>query len=410
MTQRLDISSPLKVTKTCQSKNRLFKSAMSEQLADENRDPDEKLIRLYETWAKGGTGIIVTGNVMIDRTAIGEIKNVALDEQSNLTRFKEWAKAGSTNGTSFWMQLNHPGKQVPSFLAKTPVAPSAVPLGAGLKKAFNTPRALTEDEILEIIRKFAWAAKTAKDCGFHGVQIHGAHGYLVSQFLSPHHNRRDDKWGGNLENRMRFACEVYRAIRKEVGADYPVGIKLNSADFQKGGFEETDSISVITKLQEEGIDLLEVSGGNYENPSMVGSGAKESTLKREAYFLDYAAKAKKVLDIPVVVTGGFRSAPGMNSALASGALDAIGMARPLAVDPALSNKLLSDANYKIVLPNLSTGIAMVNQMTMLDITWYEQQLDRIGSGLDPDLKLGAWRSAFKTLGAVGRHAFTKRRA
>lgn len=409
MTQTVTISSPLKITPSCTVKNRLFKSAMSEQLANEKRDPDQHLFTLYETWARGGTGMIVTGNVMIDRTAIGEIKNVALDEQSDLSKFRKWAESGSQNNTVFWMQLNHPGKQVPNFLSKTPVAPSAVPLGAGLDKAFNTPRALTEDEILEIIAKFAWAAKTAKACGFHGIQIHGAHGYLVNQFLSPHHNRREDKWGGSLENRMRFACEVYRAIRKEVGPDYPVGIKLNSADFQKGGFEEADSIEVIKILQKEGIDLLEVSGGNYENPSMVGADAKESTIKREAYFMEYAAKASEVLDIPIVVTGGFRSAKVMNDALASDALDMIGMARPLAVDPYASKKLLNDPEFKAHVPELTTGIAFVDQMTMLAITWYEHQLERIAEGKGANMKLGAWRSAFKTLGAVGKHALKPRR-
>lgn len=382
---------------------------MSEQLANPARDPDELLFNLYESWAKGGTGMLVTGNVMIDRTAIGEIKNVALDEASDLSKFKRWAEAGSQNDTIFWMQLNHPGKQVPNFLSKEPVAPSAVSLGAGLDKAFNTPRALTEDEILKIVEKFAWAAKTAKECGFHGVQIHGAHGYLVNQFLSPHHNRRNDKWGGSLENRMRFAREVYKAIRRDVGPDFPIGIKLNSADFQKGGFEDEDSIEVIKTLQSDGIDLLEVSGGNYENPSMVGANAKESTIKREAYFLEYAAKASEILTIPIVVTGGFRSTSAMNAALKSKALDMIGMARPLAVDPEASQKLLNDPEFKAHVPELTTGIAFVDQMTMLAITWYEHQLERIAKGESANMKLGAWRSAFKTLGAVGKHALKPRR-
>lgn len=409
MSKNINISSPLKITEECEVKNRLFKSAMSEQLANPDRDPDQHLFNLYNTWALGGTGMLVTGNVMIDRSAIGEIKNVALDEKSDLAKFKQWAKAGSRNNTVIWMQLNHPGKQVPNFLSKEPVAPSAVPLGAGLEKAFNTPRELTEKEILNIISKFAWAAKAAKDCGFHGVQIHGAHGYLVNQFLSPHHNRRQDKWGGSLENRMRFACEVYRAIRNEVGPNYPIGIKLNSADFQKGGFEEADSIEVIRTLQGEGIDLLEVSGGNYENPSMVGANAKESTIKREAYFLEYAAMASEILTIPVVVTGGFRSARVMNEALTSNALDMIGMARPLAVDPSVSEKLLNDPDFKAHVPELTTGIAFVDQMTMLAITWYEHQLERIAEGKGTNMKLGAWRSAFKTLGAVGKHALKPRR-
>ena len=391
-------------------KNRLFKSAMSEQLGNRANAPTNELIRLYQTWAQGGTGLLVTGNVMIDRSALGEPLNVVLDEQSDPALFKRWAAAGTANDTQLWMQLNHPGKQIPNLINKEPVAPSAVPLGSGLEKTFNTPRALTEPEIEELIRRFGWAAGRAKEWGFNGVQIHGAHGYLVNQFLSGHHNRRDDQWGGSLENRMRFVREVYRAIRAEVGDDFPVGIKLNSADFQRGGFTEEESMQVVQTLQADGIDLIEVSGGNYENPSMVGANAKESTLKREAYFLEYAEQAKQLLDIPLVVTGGFRSAPAMNDALRSGALDMIGLGRPLAVDPAMSNKLMADDSYGIELRTLTTGFPQLDFAAMLDITWYEQQLARIGAGKSPKPNLGAWTSVLKTFGALGKHAFQRRRA
>lgn len=411
MPTNIDISQPLAITPQCEVKNRLMKSAMSEQLADAGqRNPNEKLFRLYRAWAEGGTGLIVTGNVMIDRTAIGEIRNVALDQQSDLQAFRNWAEAGGANGAQFWMQLCHPGKQVPNFLSKEPVAPSAVPLGAGLEKAFNTPRALEEQEIHEIIGKFAWAAKTARECGFTGVQIHGAHGYLVNQFLSPHHNRRVDRWGGSLENRMRFVRRVYEMTREAVGPDFPIGIKLNSADFQRGGFTEEESIEVMKTLEADGIDMIEVSGGNYESPSMVGSGAKESTIKREAYFLEYAEKAKAVLSIPVAVTGGFRSAAAMNDALGSGALDMIGLARPLAVDPELSNKLLADPGHRIEVARPSTGIAFLDQMTMLDITWFEHQIERIATGKPVDMGRSPWRTVFKVLGQVGGHVLAPRRA
>jgi 2,4-dienoyl-CoA reductase-like NADH-dependent reductase (Old Yellow Enzyme family) len=405
-----EIATPITIAGNCTAKNRLFKSAMSEQLGDRDNAPTEKLIRLYRTWASGGTGILVTGNVMIDRTALGEPLNVALDERSDLSLFKRWAQAGTDNDTQLWMQLNHPGKQIANFLNKEPVAPSAIPLGGGLESTFNCPRELSEPEILQLIERFAWAASKAKECGFTGVQIHSAHGYLVNQFLSPHHNQRQDQWGGSLENRMRFLREVYRGIRAAVGDDFPVGVKLNSADFQKGGFDEADSMQVLQALQQDGINLIEVSGGNYENPSMTGAGAKESTLKREAYFLEYAEKAQQVLNIPLVVTGGFRSAPAMNAALTSGATDMIGLARPLAVDPALSNKLLADSQYGIELRKLTTGFPKLDFMAMLDITWYEHQLARIGSGKAPKPGMSAWTSVLKTFGALGAHAFQRRRA
>jgi 2,4-dienoyl-CoA reductase-like NADH-dependent reductase (Old Yellow Enzyme family) len=405
-----EIATPIVIASNCTAKNRLFKSAMSEQLADRDNAPTEKLIHLYQAWASGGTGLLVTGNVMIDRTALGEPLNVALDERSDLSLFKRWAQAGTDHDTQLWMQLNHPGKQIPNFLNKEPVAPSAIPLGGGLEGSFNCPRELSEPEILQLIERFAWAAGKARECGFTGVQIHSAHGYLVNQFLSPHHNQRQDQWGGSLENRMRFLREVYRGIRAAVGDDFPVGVKLNSADFQKGGFDEADSMQVLQALQQDGINLIEVSGGNYENPSMTGAGAKESTLKREAYFLEYAEKAQQVLNIPLVVTGGFRSAPAMNAALTSGATDMIGLARPLAVDPALSNKLLADSQYGIELRKLTTGFPKLDFMAMLDITWYEHQLARIGSGKAPKPGMSAWTSVLKTFGALGAHAFQRRRA
>lgn len=404
------LNQSLAITEQSTSKNRLFKSAMSEQLGDQHHNPKPSLAHLYKVWAEGGTGLLITGNVMVDRNALGEPKNVVLDDKSDLTLFKQWATAGTTNNTQLWMQLNHPGKQTPSFLSPEPVAPSAVPLAKALQSAFNTPRALTENEILKIIQRFAYAAAKAKESGFTGVQIHGAHGYLVSQFLSPHHNRREDKWGGSLENRMRFVREIYQAIRTQVGDDFPIGIKLNSADFQKGGFSEEDSIQVMKILQDDGINLVEVSGGNYENPSMMGGKEKASTVKREAYFLDYAEKAKQVLSIPLVVTGGFRSSAAMEDALSSGATDMVGIARPLAVEPALANQLLADQHHKIELKPLTTGFKMIDFMVMLNITWYEQQLKRIGQGKAPKPNMSAWTSVIKTFASMGATAFKKRRA
>lgn len=396
-------------------KNRLFKSAMSEQLGDKQHNPTKGLANLYRRWAKGGLGLSMSGNIMIDRNALGEPKNVVLDEQSNLTRFRDWTKAGTENGTQLWAQLNHPGKQIPNFISKEPVAPSAIALKRGLEKGFNKPRALTESEIWEIIQKFATSARLAKEVGFSGVQIHGAHGYLVSQFLSPNHNQRNDQWGGSLENRMRFVREVYQAIRKEVGAEYPIGIKLNSADFMKGGFSEEDSMAVIKQLSEDGIDLIEVSGGTYESPVMVGhrdknDQPKESTLKREAYFLEYAESVRQHTDKPLVVTGGFRSSKGMTAALQSGACDFVGLGRPFAVDPDLPNSAMNDEQYEINLRPLTTGVKAVDKMAMLDITWYEFQLARMADKKAPKPELSEWVTFAKTLAGAGIYAFRKRRA
>jgi 2,4-dienoyl-CoA reductase-like NADH-dependent reductase (Old Yellow Enzyme family) len=410
MTDPIQLNTPLVLNTGASLKNRIFKSAMSEQLGDGDNAPTPQLIQLYRTWATGGTGLLVTGNVMIDRTALGEPKNVVLDEQSNPALFKCWAEAGTQNDTQLWMQLNHPGKQIPNLINKEPVAPSAIPLGSGLEKTFNCPRELTNEEIEVLIQRFAYAANRAREWGFTGVQIHGAHGYLVNQFLSPHHNRREDQWGGSLENRMRFLREIYKAIRAATGNQFPIGVKLNSADFQRGGFTEEESMQVIQALQADGINLIEVSGGNYENPSMVGANAKASTLQREAYFLDYAEKAKELLNIPLVVTGGFRSAAAMNEALAAGSTDMIGIARPLAVEPNIANKLLNNPSYRLELKKLSTGIAALDFAAMLDITWYEHQLARIGAGKATKPDLSPWISVLKTMATMGRHSFQRRRA
>jgi 2,4-dienoyl-CoA reductase-like NADH-dependent reductase (Old Yellow Enzyme family) len=390
-------------------KNRFLKSAMSEQLGDGRRDPSPGLAVLYRTWAQGGVGVLVTGNVMIDRTAIGEPYNVALDDRSDLAAFERWAEAARADGTHAWMQLNHPGRQVPRFLGREPVAPSAVPLGGSLQRGFHPPRALTVPEIGAIIGAFARGAELAKKAGFTGVQIHGAHGYLVNQFLSPLHNLRTDEWGGTPEKRRRFVLEVYDAIRARVGSSFPVSIKLNSADFQRGGFDEDESMAVFDALVARGIDLIEVSGGNYEAPVMAGAGIAERTRAREAYFLAYAEKVRARSKVPLAVTGGFRSGRAMLDALRSGATDVIGLARPMAMAPDLPNRLLRDPSDAIALPPPRTGIKVVDRLSMLDVTFYEAQLARMAEGKPASASLSPWSAVFLTIGRFGMNALSPRR-
>lgn len=390
--------------------NRFLKSAMSEQLGNAVHNPDQGLVNVYRTWSQGGCGLLVSGNIMVDRQHLGEPKNVVLDEQSDLDAFRQWTAAGVENDNEFWAQLNHPGKQIPNFLNKTPVAPSAISLGKGLEKAFNKPRALEEAEILAIIDKFAHAATLSKEVGFTGVQIHGAHGYLVSQFLSPRHNQRDDQWGGSLDNRMRFVLAVYNAIREAVGDDFPVGIKLNSADFMQGGFTEEDSMQVVQALSKAGIDLIEISGGTYEAPEMAQETPKQSTRQREAFFMDYAEKVRQLVDTPLAVTGGFRSTQGMNTALQTGAMDFIGIARPLAFEPDLPNKAMADENYTVELPHLSTGVKVIDLIGAHNIYWYEIQIWRMAKNKRPKPNMSPWTSFAKTMANNGRYALRQRRA
>lgn len=384
-----------------ESANRFLKSATSEQLGDKHHNPKPDLGQLYKTWSEGGAGILISGNIMVDRTALGEPFNVVLDELSDQTAFQRWTQAATSNGNHFWAQLNHPGKQSPKVLSKTPVAPSAIGMEGDLAKGFNVPKALTDSEIKAIIQRYAQAAKLAKQYGFTGVQIHGAHGYLVSQFLSPKHNQRTDAWGGSIHNRMRFVIQVYEAIRQQVGEDFAVAIKLNSADFQKGGFSEEESMLVVEQLQQAGIDFIEISGGTYESPAMVtGKRQKQSTIKREAYFVDYALKLRQRTTVPLAITGGFRSTKGMLEALENDACDVIGLARPMIMQPDLPKLASQDINYRIDWQEPSTGFPALDAVTMLVLTWYEKQMWRLGKGHAVKWQQSSWLAALSAIWKV----------
>lgn len=402
------LSDPLALRRGAPLPNRILKSAMSEILGTPEHAPGPGLPTLYRTWAEGGVGLSVTGNVMIDRSALGEPGNVVVEDDRDLPLLSAWAEAGKAAGGHIWMQINHPGKQSPIFLSKAPVAPSAVPLGHGLERAFATPRALEDHEIEGLIERFGRTAGIARRAGFTGVQIHGAHGYLVSQFLSPHHNRRTDRWGGPLENRAAFALGVYRAMRAAVGDDFPISIKINSADFQKGGFTEAESIEVIAALVDAGIDLVEISGGTYEAPAMTG--ARQSTREREAYFLSFAEALRARVDVPLAVTGGFRTAAGMRDAVESGAVDVVGLARAFTLDPDLPRRVLAGDDFVSPVRRLSTGSKVLDKMTMLDVTWYENQLARMAAGKRPKPSMSPLASVVKTLWRQGAQGFKARRA
>lgn len=381
------LSQPLKLPNGSVIPNRFAKSAMSETLGTIDNHPTKELATLYRAWAEGGTGLSITGNVMIDRRHIGEPQNVVIEDESDLELLTAWAKAGQKGGKQIWMQLNHPGKQSPKMLNKDPVSPSAIPFKKELRSMFATPRALTGPEIKDIIQRFARSAAIAQKAGFDGVQIHGAHGYLVSQFLSPHHNQRTDEWGGSAEKRRSFVLAVYLAIRKVCGEAFNIGIKLNSADFQRGGFTEDESLAVIKALVAEGIDLVEISGGNYESPAMARGAedgeVKASTLAREAYFLEFAEKVRKLTDVPLMVTGGFRTETGMADALASGATDLVGLARPLVVEPDLPNRIMKGDQVTSAVRPIKTGIRLIDDMALMEVSWYTRQIGRIARGKAP---------------------------
>ncbi|WP_018421923.1 NADH:flavin oxidoreductase/NADH oxidase family protein [Paraburkholderia tuberum] len=394
------LSQPLRLPNGRMLRNRLAKSSMSETLGTYDNHATPKLVELYRRWAASGVGLLLTGNVMIDRRALGEPGNVVIEDESDMLILKQWARAATDQGAALWVQLNHPGKQSPKGLNVSNLSPSAIPFREDMAAFFETPREATTAEIRDIIRRFGRSAAICKSAGFSGVQIHGAHGYLINQFLSPHHNRRTDEWGGSPENRRRFLMEVYAEIRRRVGSDFPVGIKLNSADFQRGGFTEEESMATIHALAEAGIDLIEVSGGTYEAPAMSGAfqqPQKASTAAREAYFLEFAEKVRATSRVLLMVTGGFRTADGMNAALRSGSLDIVGLARLLAIDPDAPAALLQGRDSPQRVRPISTGIKPVDRMGIMEVLWYTRQLRRIADGGNPRPKESGLMAFLKSL-------------
>lgn len=367
--------------------NRMAKSALSEGMAHANGRPSEALFKLYEKWGEGGIGIIFTGNVMVDKAHLVNA-NVMIAEDENFSDdYKTLANKAQAHGSHLWMQINHPGRQAPSYLDSDPVSASNVGMPS---KVYLQPRALTESEIWDLIERYGNSALIAKQSGMKGVQIHGAHGYLVSQFLSGLTNIRTDQWGGSLENRSRFVIEIYKNIRAKVGSGYPVGIKINSADFQSGAFTETESMEVISMLSDEGMDLIEVSGGTYERAAMVGTMQKESTLKREAYFMDFIVKARKMVKVPLMLTGGFRSKETMENALANNELDMVGLGRPYCMYPSLTDEMINGNRVSCDMPDVKTGVEKIDMTGMLVTPWYMFQLHRLGMGLEPDPNMDPW--------------------
>ena len=394
-------------------KNRLCKSAMTEGIANSMNHCNQRHRNLYTKWARGGVGLSITGNVQVDRRFMEGPGNVSIEKDTYLDQLddlKSWAESGKINGTQLWMQISHAGRQTPQSIAKEPFAPSQVQLKIP-GKAYGLPKEMSEDDIQDVIERFVFVAKVAKETGFTGIQLHSAHGYLLSQFLSPDINQRDDTWGGSIDNRAKLLLTIIKRCKYELGEDFPISVKLNSTDFQKGGFSSEDSIYVAKLLENEGIHLLEISGGTYEQPRLIGLDdvsinpdrsikRKESTIAREAFFLDYAEKIRDNVSMPLMVTGGFRTLEGMNSALNSGVCDIIGIARPLCGDPNAANKLLEgdiqelpsyEKTLQIGRGILSTSsrilqIQAINAFSQM--AWFYIQIKRMGDNLNPSMKLG----------------------
>jgi 2,4-dienoyl-CoA reductase-like NADH-dependent reductase (Old Yellow Enzyme family) len=330
--------SPLVLRSGATLGNRIAKAAMEENMAGSAQLPDERLTSLYRRWGAGGAGLLITGNVMVHAEALTGPAGVVLDDRAPLESFARWAQAGKSGGAAVWMQISHPGRQVQARMPGVVWGPSPIAVELGRhSKRFGQPVAMTIKQIEETTERFATTARLAERAGFDGVEVHAAHGYLLSQFLSPLVNEREDQWGGTLENRARFLLDVVRAIRGVVRPSFAVAVKLNSADFQRGGFDADDAARVIAMLEPLGVDLVELSGGSYESPAMAGRATDARTVAREAYFLELAAELAKNSPLPLMLTGGITRRETAEEVLASG-VALVGMGTAIAVTPNLPNR------------------------------------------------------------------------
>ena len=391
-------------------KNRFIKAAMTEGLATpaDNATTDHQV--LYRTWAQGGAAVLVTGNIMVDRRYLERAGNVVVEDEQALDQLKAWADTTHSTGSQLWAQISHPGRQCPRLVNTKPLSASDVQLN--MVANFGKPKAASLDDINDIVQRFATTAKILKKAGFDGVQIHSAHGYLLSQFLSPITNQRVDEYGGSLENRARLLLRVIKTVRDAVGPEFPIAIKLNSSDFQKGGFSAEDCIQVVKWLNDAGLDLLEVSGGTYEQLEFfqqTDDKVRASTKKREAYFLEYAERIKTVAQMPVMVTGGFRTVEGMERALKNGQTDVIGLARPFCLNPNFPNEMinktlstLEDVESKLILgkgfwgpASSSKSVQALNNQCQAG--WYYHQIEQLAQGLPSNADFSPRKALFAHL-------------
>jgi len=345
-------------------RNRLVKSAMSDTLGDGYGNPTPEQGRLYETWDRGGVAVSVIGEVQGDPRTIEHPGNLVLNPQADFGAFRALAQRGQANCAALWLQLGHAGALTPGWVGM-PKGPSALDLD-GLRCD-----ALSLSEISALPDRFARTARLAYDCGFGGVQIHAAHGFLLSQFLSPLFNRRQDGYGGSAKNQMRLVIETVEAVRAGVPEGFPVAIKLNATDQITGGLTQDGALEVVAALDGRGLDLMEFSGGTY----FPGAPASSDAVSRGPYFIDFAKMARQMTTVPLMATGGFKSRRQADAAIRSGAADLIGLARALVLDPALPTTWRTEGHDPLF-PRFEE--AFPGGVT----AWYTQRLEAIALGAE----------------------------
>ena len=351
-------------------KNRVIKSAMSDSLGDGCGNPSELQSRLYERWAEGGVAASIIGEVQYRPDFAEKPGNLVLNSFSDKTKFIELAKKGSASGALLWPQIGHAGAMAHPPISN-PKGPSKLDISGDNNEGLNC-EALTLSEIIEIPNDYAQSALIAKELGFGGVQLHAAHGFLLSQFLSPLFNKRTDEYGGSILSRSKLLLEVITAVRETVGPSFPIALKLNSSDMLEGGLESVDALKVISELDKTSIDLVDISGGTY----FPGAKSASDGTNSGAYFLDFAKQARTKTKIPLMLTGGFKSFEQANDAIQEDIIDVAGVARALALDPELVKHWKLDAPKDPVFPRFDSppigGITAWYTMRLTDIAMHQE--------------------------------------
>jgi 2,4-dienoyl-CoA reductase-like NADH-dependent reductase (Old Yellow Enzyme family) len=373
MTQSYDVlQQPLELPCGATLKNRLAKSAMSDSLGSGDGDPTKAQIRLYERWAEGGTAVSMIGEVQGDPRFPEKPGNLVFGEHSNQHAIQSLANRGVIEGAHLWPQLGHAGA-LSLLPISRPRGPSALDI-EGLQCA-----GMSIGEVQELPDMYARTALYAKTAGFSGVHIHAGHGFLLSQFLSPLFNHRNDGYGGSIEARCRVVLEVIAEVRRAVGPLFPVGIRINSTDKLEGGLTEDDALEVVRLLDQTSIDLIDISGGTY----FPGAKASSDGSSRGPYFLDFARLAKKVTHVPLMASGGFKRREQAIDAVASGAVDMVGLARTMVLNPKLAETWLTEDGGDPDFPRF--GSTPPGGIT----AWYTMRLTDLGedreNGLTTDL-------------------------
>ena len=319
---------PLQLPCGARLKNRLVKSAMSDRLGDGRGHPTDAQIALYRRWSVGGAALSIVGEVQGDPRFAEASGNLVLDDQADLSQFSRLAREGAEGGGHLWLQLGHAGALTDPAIG-TPKGPSALDL-PGLACA-----ALNAEEIAALPSAFAHTARLAQKGGFGGVQIHAAHGFLLSQLLSPLFNRRDDVYGGPISARVQIVIKIIDEVRSAVGPSFPIGIKINATDLLDGGLSDAEALHVVAALDHTSIDLIEISGGTYFPGAPAASEERGEDRATGAYFAAFARSARGVTTKPLLLTGGIKTKSQAREIVSGGAADAVGLARAFAIAPDL---------------------------------------------------------------------------